>query len=411
MEDSSRKTIGNPETLRRLNRLNILNLLRNAGSISRTEVGRRSGLGWGSVTKYVNELIAEGYLTERQTAKNAPERGRRPGILELNNESRRIVGVDVSDHVMRLVMCDFSGNPLLWREAPTPSLGSAAEITGVLCREIRELLDEGLEKRELFAIGVGVAGAVDWEHGIVRACTNMPYFNEVPLRRLLAHRFGCRVHLSIDMRTLSLGEQVIGHAGDLDNFLVVYLGYGIGSNVVLKRRSNLYENQGCDCGHYIVRPAGHPCICGMRGCLEAEAGIGNLLRQLPGRDFDGLCRGFADGDPECRNVLDVAFDQIAETLAAFVQFYHPQKILLHGELTRLGEALTEALRERISRRLPEHLFVPEHLLPSRYWRYAAPVGAVELVWLRELGLDPDYSVIQLPPTDFRTRMPSGWPGC
>ena len=397
------KTIGNPETLRRLNRQSILALLRSAGPMSRTEVSRRTRLGWGSVTKYANELIAEGYITERADPAAGSDRGRPPGLLEMNNDRHRLIGVELNDHITRMVICDFSGNPLALHSYPTNADAPAEAINRKLIRELRAFINRHLEGRNLFAIGASVAGGLDWEEGIVTVCANIPHYQQVPLGPILQREFGCRVHMAVTMRTVTFGEQVIGHAGDTGDFLVVYLGYGIGSSIVIDHRTYPYQTRGCDCGHYIVEPGGTPCVCGMRGCLEAEAGIHALLAQLPDSDFAAFVRNVRRGDPETLRVLNRAIRHIAETTAVFIQFHRPELLILHGELTELGPLLLNPLRELIAARLPERLFRPEKLIISEFQQIATPVGAADLVWRRELGEEPDCFISSRPVHRFHAK--------
>ena len=145
---------------------------------------------------------------------------------------------------------------------------------------------------KLAAIGVSFGGPVDASRGLVRLSHHVPGWEDVPLRDRLQAELGAPVAVDNDANVASLGEWRFGAGQGCDSLFYVTVSTGIGGGWVLGGRIwSGADGMAGEIGHMVVRPGGVPCVCGKRGCLEAEAcgwGIAYKARAAAGGDDERL---------------------------------------------------------------------------------------------------------------------------
>src|SRR5262249_20887176 len=142
---------------------------------------------------------------------------------------------------------------------------------------------DALPSHDAVAVGVGCGGPMT-RGGSAVSPLNIPAWRGFPLRARLAERFGLPVYVDNDAKALALGEGWQGAARGRDNYIGMVVSTGIGGGIVLDGRllDGAAGNAG-HIGHITVEPRGHPCACGSRGCLEAEAS-GTAIARITGGD-------------------------------------------------------------------------------------------------------------------------------
>jgi glucokinase len=175
------------------------------------------------------------------------------------------------------------------------------------------------------AIGVGVAGLIDVEHGVVLESPNLPGVGGVSLRDELARRTGlapAAVQVENDANVAALGEAWLGAAQGEENVMVVTLGTGVGGGLILEGRAFGGSGMAGEVGHVVVDPDGPLCGCGSRGCLETLASATAARRRA-------ALAGLPAGDPGNLERLN----QLATAGAG------PERELLHAVGLDLGRGL------------------------------------------------------------------------
>lgn len=232
---------------------------------------------------------------------------------------------------------------------------------------------------------------------------NLPWGKAVPLVKLFHEALdGLPVKIDNDANAATIGEMTYGAARDMKNFIMLTLGTGVGSGIVID--GNLvYGSHGKagELGHVIVRPNGRPCGCGRNGCLEtyvSATGVARTAKECLSRgvavdsllskiDSDNITSkdvydAALQGDPIAKDIFDRTGQVLGEAIASFVNFSDPEAIILFGGLTSAGELLMKPIKESLQKNI---LFVYEggvkiifsHLKGSD----AAILGAASLGWL------------------------------
>lgn len=207
------------------------------------------------------------------------------------------------------------------------------------------------------AIGVAVPGIIDEPAGVAVTAAAFGWHN-VPIRDWLTNRTGLPVALGHDVRAGGLAEWRLGASRGAENALLVMLGTGIGSCVVVDGRLLTGGGYAGQLGHTIADPDGPVCGCGQRGCLGMIASARAVARRYAERSGDAevtAARVVAEraraGDPVARAVWDEAVAALADGLVTAVTLFGPEVVVLGGGLALAGEQLIGPVTERLEAKL------------------------------------------------------------
>ena len=355
-----------PEDTRRHHRALLLQLLFRYGPASRADLARSSGLTRVTVSDVVGDLVAEGLLRESA----APVQGRvgkPPVLVQLAEEARQIVAVDLSeDGVVSGALLNLSGAVQDRRRQPLEGR-RGDEAVALLHDLVGELV--AAATRPLLGIGVGSPGVVD-AAGVVIDAPNLGWHGTT-LAEGLREAFDVPVFVANDANTAVLGEHTFGDAGD-GGLMLVRVGTGVGAGLVLEGvLLHGHRSAAGELGHVVVDPDGVECACGRRGCLETVLAAPHLRERLA-----------ADG-PEA---LAAVGEQLGVVLAPVVGTLNLHELVLSGPLELLDGPLLEAvdrtIRERTMPVSGEELVVRTSALGDD----VVLVGAAVLVLAGQLGV-------------------------
>jgi glucokinase len=188
------------------------------------------------------------------------------------------LAVDIGGTKLAAGLVDLDGQVLL-REARATD---GADPWPGLAELVRSVLDRGGDEQGIVAAGVGCGGPMTFGGESVSPL-NIPGWRDFPLRARLRDLTGLPVSVDNDAKALALGEGWRGAAQGVDNYVGMVVSTGVGGGIVLDGR--LLDGEGANAGHIghlVVEPEGRPCVCGSRGCLEAEAS-GPAIAAVTGR--------------------------------------------------------------------------------------------------------------------------------
>jgi predicted NBD/HSP70 family sugar kinase len=295
------------------------------------------------------ELLDQGLL---RVAERAPSSGGRPALLlEIVGAAATAFGVKVApDHLVG-VRVNLDSDVLERYEEPLDSAAPDApeRIADALARWLAG--DGAADFPPLLGVGLGVPGI---SHELGKSVDSpMLGWRDLPLATQLEERIGVPVLVDNDVNTLALSEHLYGRGRNLDSFVTVTIGRGVGAAVVANGQLVRGRGGAAELGHVPVDPAGPLCECGNRGCLEAFAADPALLAaaraaRLVGpeagiEDLRDLARG---GDAAALALFADAGARLGRAVAMLVALFDPELVLLSGEGTAswpyLGPAFDSA---------------------------------------------------------------------
>jgi hypothetical protein len=272
--------LGNRDLIRAINRSVILNAIKAHGPIGRADISRLSGLSPATVTGITGDLIAEDLVFEKQPGDSSG--GRPPILLALNPRGGYVAGIKLMEDHITGALTDLEATVLAKqsRSLPLRTPECAVETMAALVDDL--LHETGLSHSKLLGVGLGLAGIVDSENGLLR---ESPFFRwrDLPIRDLLQQQIQAPVSIDNDVNTLTLAERWFGSGQGLRNFLSLTVGRGVGLGIVVN--GQLYRGAGGagELGHTVIDPQGPLCDCGKHGCLETYVGDPGLLRMASER--------------------------------------------------------------------------------------------------------------------------------
>ena len=405
----ARHPLGNRDFIRALNRSAVLNTIKANGPASRTDVARLTGLSGATITGITAELIADDLVFEKSSGDSSG--GRRPILLAMNPRGRYVIGLKLTETEVIGALTDLEATVLAKRVDSIVG-HSLEQVLDTLSAAVLALLREGgLRKKQLLGVGLGLAGIVDSERGLLRLS---PYFGwrDVPLRELLQARLKVPIYVDNDVNTLTLAEKWFGAGQGVDNFLTVTVGRGVGLGIVVNGQFYRGAHGGAgEFGHTVIDPDGPPCDCGKRGCLETFVGDPGLLRmaaeavargELEGSvaDTTELVRRAEAGEPGARAVLARAGEALGRGVANLINIFNPERLIIGGEGVRAGDWLFDPMRAAVERYVMAGLARDTEIRVEPWGDDAWARGAASLV-LRELFESPMHRAvvgIDLPPS-------------
>jgi glucokinase len=312
-------------------------------------------------------LIKEGFLEE--TTKAERDTGRPPMLLRLNAEGGEFVGVDFEARNVLAVAVDFSDKPLRHAHA---AIGPDDSIDTVM-RKLEQAIAKVLPRdpKRVLAIGVGVPGLVNSTEGIAVHYKYIAHWKNVPLAERLRKRFGVPVFLENTVRSMALAELWFGQGLGMDDFICVGIRSGIGAGMVLD--GHLYCGASHDAGEFgrwrCPPPTGKAAT--WFECGDAKSALGPELQEvasvraiqralqnalnagqksvLKGRSQpispDDMLRALQQHDRTTTLVVSEAAKCLGWAIGHLSLVIDPQKIILAGPLTLLGDAMLRPLRE------------------------------------------------------------------
>lgn len=255
---------------------------------------------------------------------------------------------------------------------------------------------------QIKAMGIGAPNA-NFYSGTIEYAPNLIWAHEtvVPLAQMFTDQLGIPVGITNDANAAAVGEMQYGAARGMKNFIMLTLGTGVGSGIVI----NGQLVYGCDgfageLGHVtMVRENGRSCGCGRNGCLEAycsatgvartarefliESTEESMLRQLDSEKITSLDVSIAasKGDPLAKRVYDFTGKMLGDACADFAAFASPEAFIFFGGLTKAGDLIMKPIEEEYNKHvMPIFRGKAKFLISTLDDASAAVLGASAIGW-------------------------------
>lgn len=317
-------------------------------------------------------------------------------------EKQYVVGVDVGGQTSKIGVVNARGEILSRLVIRSDTYGTDANAyLSALADAIRECVIECGKTGEIRGVGVGAPNS-NYYTGQISCAPNLLWAADgtVEFSKILSENLGgISVSLTNDANAAAIGEMTYGVARGMKNFIMITLGTGVGSGIVIDGKV-VYGHDGNagELGHTcVVRYNGRPCGCGKTGCLEAycsATGVARTAREmLELTDEPSLLRGVedlsskavyeaaAEGDALAKKIFDYTGKMLGRSFADFVAFSSPEAIVLFGGLARAKEFFYEPMVESMNENLMHQWKGKVKIVFSQLKESdAAILGASALAW-------------------------------
>ena len=318
-----------------VNRSAVLAHLGVTGPASRADLARAIGVSPALMTAIMKDLVADGLVVELETA---PSLGGRPARrVGLASSAGRTIGVKVSADHVAFVEVGIDGS--VRRSASEPFDAAARSMLADLTVLLRRFMDSGTTV-PLLGIGIGVPGSVDAQASGIVDSVQLGW-QQVELGAWLRREFRLPVLVENNVNAVAVAERLYGVGARHRDLLVVTIGTGVGSGIVVDGTVLRGATGGAgELGHLPVAEDGPMCDCGNRGCLETfigEAALVRIARErgiIPAEGGMVALRALADGgDAAAAAVFGEAGHRLGRAIAGTVNLLDPEMIVVLGEGT------------------------------------------------------------------------------
>ncbi|SCD20118.1 ROK family protein (putative glucokinase) [Proteiniphilum saccharofermentans] len=282
-----------------------------------------------------------------------------------------VIGIDVGGTNTVVGIVDKRGQILKSDSIKTGKHSQVEDYLDELSDLIDDLIAGTTTKDQIKGIGAGTPNG-NYFTGSIEFAPNLPWKGVIPFAQLLEDRVGIPVALTNDANAAAIGEMTYGAARGMKDFIVITLGTGVGSGIVVNGQL-VYGHDGFagELGHVIMRRHnGRLCGCGRTGCLEAYSSATGLartareylelkpdiqtrLRNIPADDITSkdVFDAAMAGDEMAKDIFKFTGEMLGEAFADFVAFSSPEAIILFGGLSKAGNLIMDPIRESMERNM------------------------------------------------------------
>lgn len=311
-----------------------------------------------------------------------------------------VLGIDIGGTNTVFGIVDARGTVIASSSIKTAKHANIEDYIEELYTEVMRLITVNDAVDKINGIGVGAPNA-NYYTGNIEHAANLIWEGTIPLAAMLEEKFNIPVAITNDANAAAIGEMTYGAARGMKNFIMITLGTGVGSGIVINGQL-VYGHDGFagELGHTIIkRNNGRLCGCGRTGCLEAycsATGVArtareflelrpdaSLLRNLPIEAITSkdVYDAAVNGDKLALEIFEYTGTILGEAFADFTVFSSPEAIILFGGLAKSGDLLMKPLREAMEKNMLSMFKGKVKVLLSELKEAdAAVLGASALGW-------------------------------
>ena len=351
-----KKKIGSFSLMKRMNTALILNLIRERGTVSRIEIAKETGLTAATVTNLTSELIDNKLVEEFSTGVSTG--GRKPILLKINSSFFCVASASITPDRVEFAVSDFCAKIIFYKHidiaSPTPQI-----CVDFIIKSLNEFTLTN--NTRVIGMGVGIHGIVDSADGISVYAPNLNWRN-VNIKALIKKHTDIPVMVDNDVRLMTLAQMWFGSSKNSDDFVLLYIGRGVGSAFVIDKKLIRGSNDAAgEFGHTIIDPDGPVCECGRHGCLQAftnEAAMLNTLKENLHKSSilneNSLCDDIVDAylnhsDKAATEVINKEIKYLAIGISNIINMFNPSLIVLASDIKDFDIAVASKLTDEVKK--------------------------------------------------------------
>lgn len=309
-----------------------------------------------------------------------------------------VAGIDIGGTTSGLGLVEKSGRILAGDSIITPDFPDIHDFVSAILESINRMIGS-LKDIKLSGIGMGAPNA-NYHHGTIELAPNLAWKGVVPIAEYVKKASKLPVAITNDAKASAIGEMMFGGAKKMKNFIVLTLGTGLGSGIVINKQV-VYGHSGFagELGHTIIVPGGRACGCGRHGCFETYGSATGLVRTalnlMSELQEQSVLRSIAPSDLTSKQIaeaaakkdslaikaMDFTAEKIAFGIANAIGFSSPEAVFLCGGLAQAGKALFNPVKKYTDQMVQPIFKGTTKILPSSIPEdNAAVLGAAALIW-------------------------------
>lgn len=345
------------------NEVRVLRLVRDHGMISRIEIAKATGLHKATVTELVSRLIAAGFLVDTGVLGARRKAGRKRRMLRFQPLSGVVAGVDIRLTRATVAVTDLNAQVLIhdsFEYDPGDSADQVLERIAAMIRNLMKATRNPLSK--LLGIGIGVQGIIDCSTNTLVLSYGKKAWMGESLGARLEREFSIPVYVENDVKTMALGEYLLGAAKGIKDFVHIWVGEGVGAGIMI--RGQLLHGISSSAGEIgstllsasAVNEKTFPFTFRNQeifGEILSDANLIESYRQhSPPENGHSITVPYIAerarlGDPAAQQVINEFISLLSILSVTLVNTLNPELIVIGGKLAQAFPACAEMLQHRI----------------------------------------------------------------
>lgn len=364
------------------------------GTTTFTDLSRSMGLSVPTVTKFIDELCADGYVNDCGKLETAG--GRHPSLYGLNADSGYFVGVDLKKDSLNMALINFKGDVINIEMKVPFKQDNTMDCVDRLAEEIRRFISSlSVDTNKILNVCVGMSGRVNPNIGC--NYTRLNFGEEHPISALLAERLHLNVCIDNDSRAMAYGEFIKRSDGCPRNLIFINVNWGLGMAIIVDGK--MYDGMSGfsgEFGHNYGYDNQQICECGKKGCIETEVSCSALYRKFIERVRAGENSVLTQEKPIYEITVDdiisvvkredVLAIELVEEIGAklgrhvsdLINIFNPEQVIIGGELSRAGNYLLPPIISAVRRYTLNLMYPSADIVLSELQDKANAIGSALL---------------------------------
>lgn len=358
MEESSSKTIR--ENIVR----QMFNYALSYGGFLLSDLAKLTGYSVTTINKYISSMQENGHVTVLGKVQKH-SKGRQAIRYGVNPEFGYFLGVDIKTFELSLGLINMCGNMIAVKTDNTFKFSNTHECLEYVCQVVDGFIEAQTEidSSKILGICFNLSGRVNAMAGTSASIFNFEEMQGISLSDLLTERFGRKVYLENDSKSMAFGEYVSGINQKYQNVLYVNLGWGLGVGIIIYGK--IYygmDGYSGELGHIPVYNNNIICHCGKKGCLETEVSGRALHRKIMERlrageeslmsrileekrelTMEDILQAVEKEDPLAWEEMDKVACELGKAMAMLINVFNPEAIVIGGIFSEVDPAFIKAI--------------------------------------------------------------------
>jgi len=391
--------------MNKINTTQVLSVIRSQEFISRAEICRVLGLTAPTVNKILAQLAESGFVEYIGHGKSGG--GRPPMLIKFNGKNNFVIGIDIGATTIRGVLSNLDAEFILEIQLSTKlKSGESGVMEQIFSLVDRLFARKNFNGAKILGIGIGVPGLIDHKKGIIDLSPDFGWKN-MEFHRRLSERIKLPIVFDNSTRLMAVGEKKYGKGMELDDYIVVNVGYGIAAGIVANGKIlGGARGHAGEFGHIVIDPHSDVlCDCGGKGHLEALSSgrrIADLGRLLLTNNVDKDLKKLSEdkasnvtakmiadlarqGNPNAIRIFDSALHYLSIGIVNMINVFDPKKVLIGGGVALNGDIFFDNLNKLVSKNMMSAKKI--QIEPVSFGENATLVGACALVLEGLLNFD------------------------
>ncbi|MCK5283837.1 MAG: ROK family protein [Nanoarchaeota archaeon] len=381
--------------------LDILEVVRRYGPVTRTEISRITKYNIVTVSNYVNNYIKKDLVVEKGL--DISSGGRKPTLVELNSRNCFVIGIDIGPEHIIAILTDLSLNMITKVRKIRPK-ETMEDVVSKSIELIYEVIEKSqIEAKKIKGLGIGISGIIDAKAGTVRDTDpqrGRTAASYISIKNLIEREFGIPTFIGNDATVAAFGEKRIGLDAEIEN--VLYMFSDVGCGIIIK--GEIYAGAGGSAGEVqlnvgrgeddliselgLFRPGSVNLGIVESGRVAAKSSKDSKIKEIVNGDSnlvtaETIIDAARQNDKIAIEILEKAGLNLGVRIAYLINLFNPEIVILGGGMEQAGDLILEPIKRMVRRLAFEEPASMVRIIPSRLGENAVSLGSASLV-IREI---------------------------